>query len=190
MESDLRTEWQRRCLGLKVTHPKIQAAADACAKLASAIARNDALVPTLVLCGSPGCGKTHLAKRMAAWGRANAFAIHEKHWQFKRAPLSVSFFSWPEVCDGFKEGFYGVLRDLCEDTFVILDDIGADHDPSRNGADKLCQILSRRESKWTILTTNIAPEWWADKWDARIEDRLLRRSTVIDMSDVPSFATI
>src|SRR4051812_15897237 len=60
VESNLRTDWQRRNLGLFVTHPKVQEAADACSKLAKAIADYDTSRPLVVLFGNPGCGKTHL----------------------------------------------------------------------------------------------------------------------------------
>jgi DNA replication protein DnaC len=190
MQSNLATDWQRRNLGLVATHPVVQTAADACASLAKAIARNNALKPLTVLAGNPGCGKTALLNRMAVWARSNSFALSEQCWKFRRGPLTSLRVSWPEVCDGFKEGEYGVVRDLCETDFALIDDIGAEHDPSRNGVDKLCQILSKRENKWTIITTNIEPAAWGQKFDARIEDRLLRRSTVVDMFEVPSFATV
>lgn len=171
-----------------MTHPAVQDAADACSKLARAIGMNDALVPLLVLCGEPGCGKTHLLRRMIAWARRESFGLWERG--VLKKPLSTSVVSWPAVCDGFKEGLYGITDDLMRDDFVAIDDIGAEHDPSQNATDKLCQILSRRESKWTLITTNIAPTAWGSRFDARVSDRLLRRSTVVDMSQVPSFSTL
>lgn len=173
---------------MDVTHPVVQDAADACSKLAGMIGRNDTLVPLVVLCGEPGCGKTRLLDKMTAWARRESFGIWER--KVLKKPLSVIAVSWPAVCDGFKEGMYGVVDDLIRDDFVAIDDIGAEHDPSQNAADKLCQILSRREARWTIVTTNIAPAAWAKRFDARIEDRLLRRSTVVDMTAVPSFTTV
>lgn len=170
------------------THPAVQEAADACSKLAAMIGRNDTLVPMLVLCGEPGCGKTHLANRMMAWARREAFGLWERG--VLKRPLQNVSVSWPTICDGFKAGFYGIVDDLMRDDFVVIDDIGAEHDPSQNAADKFCQVLSRREDKWTLITTNIAPASWAQKFDARIEDRLLRRSTVVDMSSAPSYATL
>lgn len=186
--SNLKTDWQKRNLGLTVTHPQVQAAADACEKLAKMIANNDELRPLVVLCGNPGCGKTALLNRMAQWGRTNGMALSSQVWKYKRRPLSVSRVSWPELCDGFKEGAYGAVADLIDADLALIDDIGAEHDPSRNAVDKLCQIFSRREGKWTLVTTNIEPQAWSQKFDARIEDRLLRRSTIVDMFQVPSFA--
>lgn len=172
---------------MEVTHPAVQTAADACTRLAGAISRNDSLQPLVILCGEPGAGKSRFGHSMVNWARRNSFALWESG--VLKKPLSVIEVSWPIICDSFKEGMYGIIRDLMEDDFVFIDDIGAEHDPSRNATDKLCQILSRRESKWTLVTTNIQPSMWAEKWDARVADRLLRRSTVVDMSKVPSYAT-
>jgi DNA replication protein DnaC len=188
MESNLATEWQRKHLGLYVTHPTVQEAASACSNLARMIAKLDTFKPLVVLAGNPGCGKTALLKRMATWARSQSFSIMEEIWKYRRGPLTSLRVSWPEVCDDFKAGEYGVIRDLMETDFALIDDIGAEHDPSRNGVDKLCQIFSRRENKWTLVTTNIEPSAWGTRFDARIEDRLLRRSTVVDMFQVPSFA--
>lgn len=173
---------------MDVTHPTVQAAADACSALAAMIGKNTALIPMVVLCGEPGCGKTHLLKNMVAWARRESFGFWERG--VLKAPLSVTSVSWPVICDAFKAGMYGIMDDLLRDDFVAIDDIGAEHDPSQNAADKLCQILSRREGKWTMITTNIAPSAWATRFDSRIEDRLLRWSTVVDMSNVPSFSTL
>lgn len=166
----------------------VQTAADACSKLAAAIGKNDALMPLVVLCGEPGCGKTRLLEKMVTWARRESFGLWERGVHKK--PLSVMSVRWPVVCDGFKEGLYGILDDLMRDDFVAIDDIGAEHDPSQNATDKLCQVLSRRECKFTLITTNIAPAQWGQRFDARVADRLLRRSTVVDMSEVPSFATL
>lgn len=107
-----------------------------------------------------------------------------------KSPLTTNIVTWPTITDAFKAGLYGVVDDLMRDDFVVIDDIGAEHDPSRNATDKLCQILSRRESKWTLITTNLGPDEWGNRWDERVADRLLRRSTVVDMTGVPSFATL
>lgn len=184
----LRTEWQQRNLNLEVTHPAVQEAADAVTSLAGMIGRNDALVPLVVLYGEPGCGKTHLGRKMVNWAHRESFGLWER--KVLKNTLSVLSVNWPAVCDSFKEGFYGIVDDLIRDDFVFIDDIGAEHDPSKNATDKLCQVLSRRESKWTLITTNLAPSAWAEKWDSRVADRLLRRSTIVDMSKVPSYATI
>jgi DNA replication protein DnaC len=73
---------------------------------------------------------------------------------------------------------------------LLLDELGGGHDPSRVGVDKLCQVLSRRETRWTLITTNILPAAWEQAFDRRVASRLLRNSTLVDLSDVPDFGTL
>ena len=85
------------------------------------------------------------------------------------------------------------LCDACAETLLIVDDIGAESDRFKSGksTDALAYLLTRRQGRgFTMLTTNIAPTAWASRWDARVEDRLLRKSTVVDMSECPSWAKL
>jgi DNA replication protein DnaC len=73
---------------------------------------------------------------------------------------------------------------------LIIDELGGGHDPSRVGVDKLCQVLSKRESMWTLITTNLLPAAWEEAFDRRVSSRFFRNSTLVDLSDVPDFGTI
>jgi len=53
--------------------------------------------------------------------------------------------------------------------------------------DKLCQILSLREKRWTLVTTNVKPSEWVEKFDLRTASRFTRSSTIIDLSGVPEY---
>jgi DNA replication protein DnaC len=71
-------------------------------------------------------------------------------------------------------GDFSRTVDLCDDWFVVLDDIGAKRDKSGMGLDKLDTVLaSRSEKKWTMITANQSLEELADM-DSRISSRLLR----------------
>jgi DNA replication protein DnaC len=175
------TEWQNRNLHLRGDHPKLKEMADHAQNLAKWFAANDACAPcVLVICGDSGTGKTHTARALYNWAREKS----------GRLPVSVEFHSWPETCDAVSEGYTGIMRDLMEADFLALDDIGAETDKYKTGemVDKLCQVLSRRENKYTVITTNVSPDRWNAKFDARITDRLLRNSTVCDLVGVPSYA--
>jgi len=100
------------------------------------------------------------------------------------------YWHWPELLDNFKNGGWDVVEDLFSAPVLILDELGGGHDPSEVGVDKLCQVLTRREFKWTLITTNISPENWEQQFDKRVASRLLRNSTIIDLSDVPDYSTI
>jgi len=94
------------------------------------------------------------------------------------------------LLDRFKGGEWSLIEDLINATVLIIDDLGAEYDPSGMGVEKLCQILSRREFRWTLITTNIAPNDWPLKLDGRVASRLVRNSTLVDLSDVPDFSTL
>lgn len=80
------------------------------------------------------------------------------------------------------------MEDLYGYDFLALDDIGAENDDFKVATDKLCMVLTRREKKHTLITTNISMDAWAQRFDARVEDRLLRNAEVVDMNEVPSFS--
>lgn len=142
---------------------------------------------TLVLAGSNGTGKTHCAEAVRRW---LSLVGHGK--QFVKAPnvishLDCTFWHWPALLDAFKSGEWDILGDLFDATALIIDDLGAEHDPSGVGVDKLCQVLSRREEAWTLITTNIMPAFWQQKFDRRVASRLFRNSTLVDLSGVSDY---
>jgi len=81
-----------------------------------------------------------------------------------------------------------MIHDAMDSDLLIVDDIGAENDPWKICADKLCQVMSRREKRFTVITTNIQPAQWAQVFDDRINDRLLRNSVVVDISNVKSYS--
>ncbi len=52
------------------------------------------------------------------------------------------FFNWPRVVDGFKTGGWNVIEDMFDCSLLVLDDLGAEHDPSGVGIQKFYQILA------------------------------------------------
>lgn len=115
-------------------------------------------------------------------------AYETRRWPGGRFPQSI-FVAWPEAAAQFGEKNYSVVQDAIGNELVILDDIGAENDPWKICADKLCQILTRREQMFSIVTTNVQPADWTEKFDGRIHDRLLRNSVVVDLTGVPSYST-
>ena len=136
--------------------------------------------------GHYGVGKTHAAKALVRW-------VNECNMKFPldgRKLVDAWFYKWPEVIDGFKSGNWDTTDAMMHHTLTVIDDIGAEHDPSKFGLDKLCQILSHRENRWTIVTTNVPPESWAERFDRRIESRLIRNATLVDLTEAKDYSTI
>lgn len=184
----LKTAWQRHWLDLEVTHPAVQEMASAAERFCADWFRNTAIQPLLVICGDTGTGKSHTARVIARFGLSGAMAAFGAGgWGRVKVPATV-FIPWPEAANQFAEKNLSAVDMALEHELVVLDDVGAENDPFKICADKLCQILSRRERRFTVLTTNLAPAAWAEAFDTRITDRLLRWSQVIDLTGVPSFA--
>jgi hypothetical protein len=183
----LDTEWQRKWIGLERTSDHVARYASALAALGKKFLEGDKSKCVLVVTGPSGVGKTAGARRLFQWVQAACMSAWEKG-SYPDVP-GAAFYQWPEVADGFKGGQFGVLEDLFSIEFAVLDDVGAEYDTAnRLCADKLCQVLSRRERKHTLVTTNLVPDQWASRLDVRIADRLFRNSVIMDMAGAESYA--
>lgn len=183
-----KSKWQKKWLKLDVVAPEIQEMADEAERFCARWFRNDPKPALLVIVGNFGSGKTHTAKAIFRFANVVAFsAMETEKWGANRIP-SACFISWPEAAGAFEQKQFGQFEDAIENDLVILDDVGAENDPWKICADKLCQILSRREKKFTVLTTNVSPAKWTERFDGRINDRLMRNSTIVDISHVPSYS--
>lgn len=103
---------------------------------------------------------------------------------------SGQFCCWRKVASDLKGGSYGLIEDLSDDWFVVLDDIGTAHDPSGFIASALDRILNSRLRRWTVITCNLSLKEIAAKIDARIASRMIRDdSVVIELAGLPDFNT-
>lgn len=152
----------------------LSAAKQFCAELVSG--RNPHWLSFL---GSSGAGKTHLAKRITAF-----FRQHVQYYSEPRTAATIKrqggLVSWGKVVNDLREGDYTVARDLSEDFFVCIDDIGSEHG-SQFVSSKLYEIADSRIEKWTVLTSNLSLEE-IGRIETRIASRMLRNeSEVIDI---------
>jgi DNA replication protein DnaC len=127
--------------------------------------------PWLVLLGTSGAGKTHIARRIWRWW--------DKFLKFDVLPRSGQFCKFPNFIKECKGGDYGRTEDLADDRFVVMDDIGAGADPKPWIASTLLQIIENRldteSRKSTIITANLSLEQIGEMYDTRIASRLIRR---------------
>lgn len=174
----LETQWQRKWLRMESVHPCIQSVANEVQDFCGRWCRNNRAKSLLVLVGKSGTGKTHIAKAVIRFATAMAQLVYRTGaWGSKEVP-NCFFISWPVAVSQFGEKQFGLADDASHHSLVVLDDIGAENDPWGLGRDRLCQILNARENLFTVITTNILPECWDEKFSTRISDRLLRNSVV------------
>ena len=95
---------------------------------------------------------------------------------------------WRKLSDGFKSGRFEVLNDLESVFLLMLDDIGADYDPSGIGVSKLDRVLRSRTGKWTILTCNLTLAHIAGSLDTRIASFLIRDNNMVCEINAPDYA--
>lgn len=147
----------------------------------------------MVIYGNNGTGKTHIAEKIYHWAKLASSTLksvpdpNNGATAFKNP--DAMFIHWPTFLDELKSGAWEMIEDLERASLLILDDVGAAYDPSRVGLDKLCRILSKRERKWTLVTTNLGPDSWEEAFDRRAASRFFRNAIHVDLSNVPDFCT-
>ncbi len=137
----------------------------------------------LSYCGDSGTGKTFLARKIR---KAAKLIPHMAQHEKLINPILFAF--WPDLLSELRDGEFWKMDDLSEANLVVMDEIAIDHDPSGFAADKLCQILSRRVGKWTLLTSN----WTLSKIqeiDPRISSRMVRDQSIVVGCDTVDYAT-
>jgi DNA replication protein DnaC len=174
-------------------HPDLQFAADEVQFFCNRWMLGNQNESMLILIGEPGCGKTHLLRAVERFARGAQAMAHQKRSersQDVRAKVpSVMYAYWPTIASDLAKGHDWPMQDATDADLLLWDDLGSESDPWKNISDRACQILSRRERKFTLITTNIGQQNWETRFDSRINDRLLRNSIIVDLSAVPSYAT-
>lgn len=139
----------------------------------------------LSLLGPSGVGKTFLVNCILghlgidAWGN---IAVPTAIIGDRVARGHVVKRDWRKVSGEFKQGDYSIVEVLESEFMVALDDIGADHDPSRNAVANLDRILRSRTGKWTLITSNLLPNQIKTEMDQRIASWMYRdRNKVVEI---------
>lgn len=144
----------------------------------------------LVLAGGNGNGKTTALRAIKRWcvqiARSKSYITPSGNSEC----VITRYWHWPRLLDELKGGDWSIVEGCISATVLILDELGGGHDPSGIGNDKLCQILSQREFKWTAVSTNIAPKEWVTAFDRRIASRLHRNSVKISLSSAPDYSSL
>jgi DNA replication protein DnaC len=178
---------------MKLHHPQLQVARHEVYKFCCEYAKCPKRGKSLVIYGDNGTGKSRISRCIAQWAKRIAInlplVVDQLGTQGNMSIPSVSFASWPEVVDGFKRDEWQLLEDMQAASMLVIDDIGAEHDPSKIGVEKLYVLLNRREFRWNVFSTNVTPDNWPEKFERRISSRLFRNAHHIDLSQVPDYST-
>lgn len=127
----------------------------------------------LSLVGSSGTGKTMLADQIADMSR-DKLGLHP------RLCCGVIRAYWPSFIEELRDRKFHRMTEAADANLLLLDEVVIEHDPSGYAKDKLCDLLSRRVGKWTILTSNLSLARLGEL-DTRIPSRMVRDgSKVID----------
>lgn len=178
--------WLDKWLKLTITHPQLVNLENQVWNFASAYAKSPAKGRTLIVYGENGSGKTRTARAVFKWARSVAMLIPLIADDEVRL-AKAEFAHWPAIVDGFKKDQFSRVDELRDCELCVIDDIGAEHDPSGFGREQLYLLLSRREFRWNIITTNLPPSEWDSRLERRIASRLFRNAEHINLSDVPDF---
>lgn len=184
-------EWRQRVLQVVEDCPAMETAAKVAERFCKRFRRDirkasDGSIRTLlVFVGENGCGKTHLAKRILRY--AGGVAVDAWAEGFWPEPPRKAYADWASYVASERDG---IEQDLAEAHLTIVDDVGAEVDRFKSGEhiEKLRRLLSAREGRWTVLTTNIRSDEWAKHWDKRVADRLTRSAKVVDLSKLKPWA--
>ena len=92
---------------------------------------------------------------------------------------------WPEKADRLRPPQSDDTHVERRAWLLILDDVGAEHDPSGFVAAKLSALGNARLGKWTVITSNYTLEAFCRCVDQRIASRMIRdRNEVREVNTV------
>lgn len=123
--------------------------------------------------GKSGTGKTFLGNMCKDLARKHPGLMYHN------SLISPIFMRhWPKLLEKLRDKEYWRIGECLDANVLFLDELALEHDPSGFGADKMCQILSGRVGKWTIITSNLGMEK-IEAIDTRIASRMVRDGSVV-----------
>jgi hypothetical protein len=160
----------------------------------------------LVLVGTSGVGKSHLADRVRWWVKARGRAVYEQHYRRRLDPHGDSLKAlwtyaqsgammcrWGRLISKMRAGEFGAMDEAAGDWFKVVDDFGVDSfdrdgNVTKFAVQKMTDLVERRLRKWTVITSNYTRSQFGEMFDPRIASRLMRHgSVIVDASAVRDF---
>lgn len=186
---DVDPKWRARILKLDESHhPLIVRLGQAAEWFIKHASFNDSSKGRqLVICGSPGTGKSHAGKRIVAFFQSYSIDLwHDRKWGH---PPKAVFVDWARLCERDREeAFDEAQREISEADVIVLDDVGSESDKfkSQQSVSRLRRVLGTCEHKWVMVNANFSKAEWPRKFDARVADRL-EAMHYLDLTGVPSY---
>jgi len=141
----------------------------------------DAPMGWLLLVGTFGCGKTHLAAAIAN------FMAERKHVQTLFVTVPALLDQLRNTYDTKEQTFTDLMEQIQAVQLLVLDDFGAEQ-PTDWAKEKLFQILNRRyiSAAPTVITSNLAQQKMENLYPriySRVRDSALSTIVIIEADD-------
>ena len=185
---------QRNCPEFVAYDPQVRVMGTVVARWAMLAVRNTIGLPKLmVVCGRSGCGKSLMSRAVHRYWWSLPFEAKAEHWPGNAMP-SVHSCAWSKIADTPIEQKGGYFSDVAASDLLVLDDVGTEVDQFKTGrpTENLREMLERRHTRrgFTLITTNVLENEWGEKWEARVADRLLRKSHICECNPAMSFSQL
>jgi DNA replication protein DnaC len=132
----------------------------------------------LTFLGTSGAGKTYLARKIWNWYRSSS--LFRASIKDDEICYPGSWVAWPKLAgDLLNNSGYWQIDELQREKLVVLDEIGADRDPSGHVRDCLARVLSSRVGQWTVITSNKTLGDIQRDIDTRVSSRIIRDENVV-----------
>jgi hypothetical protein len=160
--------------------PAAQVIADSVQAWCSDVYHNRRDHRLLMVTGPFGTGKTMALKGAARFVRGVYMDVWPRFWDHPITPIVVP---WPQFSEDYERGKTGMYDDIIKSDVVFLDDVGAESDRFKSGVktELLGNLLSDLAPRFVLITSNIEPRHWREKWGGRVEDRLNRNAALCDL---------
>lgn len=148
----------------------------------------------LTISGLCGTGKTMLAKQLFDKSKpvnpgAASLWVHDMSLreEDRRRPRCV-WLTAADFAKRIREKEFDLPEYLRADWLVVIDDLGAERDPTAFVADSIYRLCNGRMGKWTVFTSNLDLPEIARQIDERVASRLIRDGNIFHRITAKDYA--